>query len=101
MSSNKYYLLWKIIMIRERLIEVIKSAGLSNEDLEKQTEISSGKWANLRTKKQRANEDHIRAICNLYPEYAYWITTGMELPKEGQISPGTKATQDNMNLKVA
>jgi transcriptional regulator with XRE-family HTH domain len=83
-------------MIRERLLEVIKKAGLSNEDLEKETDISAGKWANLRTKKQRANEDHIRAICNLYPEYAYWITTGLEIPQGGQISPITEATRQNL-----
>jgi len=74
-------------MIRERLLEIINKSGLKNEDLESKTGISKGKWANLRTKKQRANEDHIESICQLFPKFAYWIVTGKELPEAGQLSP--------------
>jgi hypothetical protein len=31
----------------------------------------------------------------------YLLTTGLETQEAGQLSPATKATQDNMNLKVA
>jgi transcriptional regulator with XRE-family HTH domain len=87
-------------MIRERIIKLIIAYGFTNDELEEKTGISSGKWANLRTRKQRANEDHITAICKIYPEYAYWITTGKELPESGQISPMTKQASEKLNLKA-
>ena len=39
----------------------------------------------------RASE--IEALAKLWPEYAYWLTTGKEIPEVGQISPMTKKAQ--------
>ena len=74
-------------MIRERLLEVIEKSGLSASELEERTGIKAYTWGNLKTGKQRANEDHIEALNGLFPEYAYWMSTGKTLPNAGQISP--------------
>lgn len=84
-------------MIRERLIEVITKKGLNNEDLEERTGIKASTWGNLRTRKQRANEDHIRAFNELWPEYAYWLTTGKTIPEAGQISPEMEETRQKLD----
>lgn len=83
-------------MIRERIIKIIDEAGLKNPELEEITGIKATTWGNLRTGKQRANEDHIAAICKLKPEYAYWIATGLTLPQAGQISPELEATRQKL-----
>ena len=83
-------------MIRERILELIVFFNLNNNDLESISKISSHKWGNLKTGKQRANEEHIEAITKAYPEYAYWITTGLTLPESGQISPELEETRQNL-----
>ncbi len=81
--------------IRERLIALIKAECLENLDLEKKTGIKASTWGNLRTRKQRANEEHITAINKLFPEYAYWLSTGLVIPEAGQISPEIEETRRN------
>jgi len=74
-------------MIRERIVELFSKFSLNNKDLESKTGISAHKWGNIKTGKQRANEEHIEAINEMYPEYAYWLSTGKTIPEAGQISP--------------
>lgn len=83
-------------MIKEHLLIIIKKSGLNEIDLEKETGISRHIWGNLKTGKQRANEDHIEAITNKWPEYAYWITTGKTIPEAGQISPEIEETRTKL-----
>jgi len=83
-------------MIRERLISVIEKSGFNNEELEQKTGITATKWGNLRTRKQRVNEDHIKAIEQLFPEYKYWIVFGETLPEAGQISPELEETRKRL-----
>jgi hypothetical protein len=89
--------------IEERLQELLFATKSTAKYLESQTGIDRDRWNNARrkppTSKIRAEE--IEAITKLFPEYAYWLATGKEIPEAGQVSPETKATQDNMNLKVA
>lgn len=83
-------------MIRDRLLEVIDKSGMSATELEKRTGIKAFTWGNLKTGKQRANEEHISALASLFPEYAYWITTGKTLPDAGQISPEVEETRQKL-----
>lgn len=83
-------------MIRDRILELVVFFDLSNKDLESISNISSHKWGNLKTGKQRANEDHIEAIINAYPEYAYWLATGKTSPEIGQISPELEESRRNL-----
>lgn len=79
------------------MIQLIDLKALKNEDLEELTGIAKTKWGNLRTRKQRVNEDHIIAFNKLWPEYAYWLTTGLTIPEAGQISPELEETREKLN----
>lgn len=95
MSSKKYLLLRE--MIRERLLRVIETARLTNPELEEKTGVKATTWGNLKTGKQRANEDHIEAICKIRPEFAYWVTTGLTIPEAGQISPELEEARQKLD----
>lgn len=73
--------------LRERLIELIEISGMKPKELENQTGVDRMKWANVKRKAQRVNQEHIEAAVKLWPEYAYWLTTGKTIPEAGQISP--------------
>lgn len=87
--------------IEERMREVILAKDAKSKDLETKTGIDRDRWNNIRktnpTAKVRAEE--VEALTKEYPEFAYWITTGLELPEAGQISPMTETTRQNL-LKV-
>ncbi|PAU65018.1 DNA-binding protein [Pseudomonas sp. PIC25] len=74
-------------MIRDRLIAIWDSQGLSATDLEKLTGIDRSNWYSLRNGRRRANEDDIQGIAKAFPQFAYWLTTGLTAPEIGQISP--------------
>lgn len=73
--------------MRERLIAIWDFSGLSAKDLEDKTGIDRNNWYSLKNGRRRANEDDIKEMVKIFPQYAYWITTGEILPEAGQISP--------------
>jgi hypothetical protein len=83
--------------INSRTLLVLDASMLSNPALEAKTGIKSTTWANVRLKKIRINEEHLEAIIKLFPEYAYWITTGKTMPEAGQISPELEETRQNLS----
>jgi transcriptional regulator with XRE-family HTH domain len=82
--------------MKKRIKEIFEYKGLSLEELEQITGISKYIWGNLFTGKQRVNEDHINSIIKLWPEYAYWLTTGETIPNAGQISPEVDKARENL-----
>ena len=75
-------------MIKERVITIIKQSGIKNPELEKRTGISRYTWQNIRNKPDRElKTEEIEAVVRLFPQYAYWITTGEIIPEAGQTSP--------------
>jgi len=83
--------------INSRILFVLDDSMLSNPALEAKSGIKSTTWANVRLKKIRINEEHLEAIVKLFPEYAYWITTGKTMPEAGQISPEIEETRKNLS----
>lgn len=83
--------------INKRFNFLLDYMGLSNPVLERHTGIKSTIWANVRNGKSRVNEDHLEAINKMWPEYAYWVTTGMTLPEAGQISPEMEETRKKLD----
>lgn len=73
--------------MRERLIAIWEFSGLSAKDLEKKTGIDRANWYSLKNARRRANEDDLKEIIKLFPQYAYWLTTGEIMPEVGQTSP--------------
>ncbi|WP_374089758.1 DNA-binding protein [Methylomicrobium lacus] len=60
------------------------------------TGVKAKTWANVENGIQRANEEHIEAIIKKWPEYAYWLVTGLTLPEAGQISPELEETRQKL-----
>jgi len=73
--------------MRDRLIAIWESSGLSAKDLEDKTGIDRNNWYSLKNGRRRANEDDIKEIVKIFPQYAYWLTTGQIIPEAGQVSP--------------
>lgn len=77
--------------MRERIKSALEWSGMTMEEFEEKTGISRFKWGNLFTGKQRVNEDHLKAVNVLWPQFAYWISTGKVLPEAGQVNPAIEA----------
>lgn len=73
--------------MRERLIAIWDYSGFSAKDLEDKTGIDRNNWYSLKNGRRRANEDDIKEMVKIFPQYAYWLTTGLILPEAGQVSP--------------
>ncbi len=41
-------------------------------------------------KRARLSMNEVEALIDVWPDYAYWLVTGKELPESGQVSPLTK-----------
>ncbi|MFV8570039.1 DNA-binding protein [Marinobacter sp. SBS5] len=87
-------------MIRERLIEFFNVSGVTSKDMEKLTGIDRDKWNAVRAKRRRVNEDDIEAFNGAFPQFAYWLTTGLTIPEAGQISPEIEKARTENNLKI-
>ena len=57
--------------------------------LEEQTGISSGRWQKVKTRQNEMRTSDLEALNEVWPQYAYWLSTGKEIPESGQISPFT------------
>jgi len=88
-------------MIKERVITVIKESNLKNPELEERTGINRYTWQNIRNKPERAlKTEEIEAVISIFPEFAYWITTGKTIPEAGQISPEMEKARKENSLKT-
>lgn len=88
-------------MIKERVITVIKESNLKNPELEERTGINRYTWQNIRNKPERAlKTEEIEAVISIFPEFAYWITTGKTIPEAGQISPEMENARKENNLRT-
>ena len=81
--------------ITDRINAIIEEEGVNRPFLEKKTGIKAKRWTNVQNKQAKAYGEEIEAIATLWPEYAYWLATGKELPEAGQISPMTKRVHTN------
>ncbi|WP_221801965.1 hypothetical protein [Oceanobacter mangrovi] len=61
--------------------------------LEQATGIEKKRWSNVRDGNAKMLAAEIQALGEVWPEYAYWLASGKELPAAGQISPMTKWEQ--------
>ncbi|MGJ0482932.1 MAG: helix-turn-helix domain-containing protein [Methylomicrobium sp.] len=71
----------------KRIRELRDHLGMGRGEFAEKTGIPKKTIENVEQEKQKAYAWHIEAIARIWPEYAYWITTGMALPEAGQISP--------------
>ena len=82
--------------MRERFVAILEYKGLTAKKLEQLTGIDREKWYALRKGGRRINEDDIKAIVELAPEYALWLVTGTIAPGSGQRSPEYDEANSNL-----
>jgi DNA-binding XRE family transcriptional regulator len=87
--------------INQRVRELRDHLGYGRQEFADKTGIKKATVENIERELQKINGDQISAIVETFPEYAYWLTTGLEIPAAGQISPATKEIQNSGHLKVA
>lgn len=83
--------------MKDRIRKLRESLKLDRTMFATETGIKAKTWANVESGIQKANEEHIKAIINKWPEYAYWLTTGQTIPEAGQISPEIEETRKNLS----
>ena len=76
--------------MRERILELIEHVADPRrpwQHLEDLTGIGRHKWVNFHRGKQRATEEMIAKLGQMWPQYAYWLITGITDEKNGHTSP--------------
>lgn len=73
--------------MRERIVAILQKKKLTAKRLEQLSGIDREKWYALRKGARRVNEDDIKVIVELAPEYALWLVSGKIAPEVGQTSP--------------
>lgn len=71
----------------ERLIKLRKKIGLTADEFSLETGIKTGQIRSIENKRQKLYAWHIEKISKKWPEYSYWLATGLTIPEAGQISP--------------
>ncbi|AHK15571.1 hypothetical protein R615_06815 [Thalassolituus oleivorans R6-15] len=75
--------------IIDRFLLLIEIEDRKMPWLESETGINKKRWTNIKQRKIMRTEE-LEAIQAIYPEYAVWLSTGLEIPEAGHISPMTK-----------
>lgn len=77
--------------LQNRLIELIKIATPEHrrfKQLEELTGIPADRWKNFWLGRQRPTVEMIEAVCQCWPEYAFWLVTGISDSEYGHCAPG-------------
>lgn len=82
--------------LQDRLKLLIDHSDLTPTTLEKETGIDRMRWSNIKRRHVRAGAPEIEAAGKLWPEYAYWLVTGMTQPEAGHISPEIEETRKQL-----
>lgn len=73
--------------MRERILAILARKKLTAKRLEQISGIDRERWYALRRGSRRVNEDDIKVIVEVAPEYALWLVSGKIAPECGQTSP--------------
>ncbi|APR67654.1 hypothetical protein [Thalassolituus oleivorans] len=77
----------------DRFLLLIKLEGIKLPWLEENTGVGRKRWASVKSGTVEMRASEIELLAKVYPEYGYWLATGLEIPEVGQISPITKKAQ--------
>lgn len=86
----------------KRIREARTYLNLRQQDLEDASngEIDKSIWGNLERGKQRVNEEVLKVMEKVAPQFIYWIVTEKTLPESGQISPEIAKKCEELNLPM-
>lgn len=62
------------------------------ERLSEYTKINSKRWRKVYSREQRITSDMLEALSKLFPEYAFWLATGITDITNGHTAPDTAQT---------
>ncbi|MBC3885635.1 hypothetical protein [Undibacterium griseum] len=65
------------------------------KELEDATGIASGTWRTWWNKDSRPSGEMIEVLCAAWPEFAFWLATGITDSEHGHHSPATDEIKDN------
>ena len=82
--------------INIRLKNLRAHLGLTVDEFSLKTGIKSGQISSIENNRQKLYGWQIQAISSIWPEYAYWLATGLTIPGAGQISPDLEETRKNL-----
>lgn len=87
-----------MLSFRERIEEVIntKPGGKRFKEMERLTGVSAKTWNNICAERQKANQEHIEALGKAFPQYAYWLVTGLTDEAHGHTSPVLERIQRDL-----
>ena len=71
--------------ITDRALLLIQKSNL--DELTRAGETGYVRWQNIKRERARVGAEEVEILSKIYPQYAYWITTGQILPEVGQTSP--------------
>lgn len=76
----------------ERVRKIAECEGIGREELAMKAGMKYTRLRNLMSGQGQPRLEDITALATAYPEYAYWLVYGEELPESGQVSPLSKHT---------
>ena len=76
--------------ILDRFVLLVQIENVKMPWLEEQTGVMASRWNKVKTGQNEMRASDVDALVLVWPEYAYWLATGIEIEDAGQISPITK-----------
>ncbi len=87
-------------MIGKRIEKIRKFKRLSRRKLQELTGIPDYTWQAVEIGKQSINEEHIKALTKIWPEFKHWIIFGETIEEAGQISPEIEEQRQKLQNKA-
>ena len=84
------------LAINKRIRILREHLEMGRSEFAEKTGIRKAILINIEQEKQKVYGWHCESIGKEFPEYAYWLTTGLEIPQAGQISPMTETSRQNL-----
>ena len=84
-------------MISERIKFIRIVEDITQKELSKILDIPKKTIVSYETKTRKPSGEFIIKLCNAFPEYAYWLTTGRRQVEAGHISPEIRISE---NIKL-
>ncbi|KVC24212.1 hypothetical protein WI69_01920 [Burkholderia diffusa] len=83
-----------VLLLKERLNDAASEiAGRGSwERLEQRSGISARRWRNAFDRRQRPTSDMIEMAGRMWPQYAFWLVTGITDATNGHVAPSSALT---------
>ena len=86
----------EIFDINKRFKDLRIHLNVTVDEFSLKTGIKSGQISSIENNRQKLYGWQIQAISSIWPEYAYWLATGLTIPEAGQISPELEDTRQKL-----